>query len=110
MRQKFISVQYLRGAAAMLVLASHALLYPLIEHDLGFGRLGWLGVILFFVISGFIMVHASRRLFGTAGARAEFLRRRLARIVPLYWLVTTPPTALWLWPITTISAAIPRIA
>jgi peptidoglycan/LPS O-acetylase OafA/YrhL len=43
---------------------------------------------VFFVISGFVMVHASARLFGSAGARRVFLRRRLARIVPLYWAVT----------------------
>ena len=50
---------------------------------------GFVGVDVFFVISGFIMVHASARLFGKPGARAEFLRRRLVRIAPLYWLVTT---------------------
>ncbi|MDG6745798.1 acyltransferase family protein, partial [Staphylococcus aureus] len=44
---------------------------------------------LFFVLSGFIMVHASTRLFGQGNAHEEFLRRRLVRIVPLYWLVTT---------------------
>ncbi|WP_174298605.1 acyltransferase family protein [Sphingomonas bacterium] len=49
---------------------------------------------LFFVISGFIMVHASGRLFGRAGARRDFLRRRLIRIVPLYWLVTVAFLAL----------------
>jgi exopolysaccharide production protein ExoZ len=42
-----------------------------------------------FVISGFIMVYASRRLFGAHGARRIFLAHRLARVVPLYWAVTT---------------------
>ena len=47
------------------------------------------GVDLFFVISGFIMVYASQRLFGRRGAWREFLRRRLTRIAPVYWLWTT---------------------
>ena len=85
MRQKFITIQYLRGLAAVLVLASHALLYPIVEHDLGFGRLGWLGVILFFVISGFIMVAVTGE--GRFSA-LDFLRRRFIRIVPMYWGAT----------------------
>jgi peptidoglycan/LPS O-acetylase OafA/YrhL len=40
------------------------------------------------VTSGFIMVHASRDLFGAPGAARAFLTRRLVRIAPLYWLVT----------------------
>lgn len=85
MRHKFISIQYLRGLAAMLVLASHALLYPLVERNLGFSRLGWLGVILFFVISGFIMVAVTGE--GRFSA-PDFLRRRFARVVPMYWGAT----------------------
>src|ERR1700722_13297528 len=44
---------------------------------------------IFFVISGFIMIHASARLFGQPGGWATFLWRRLRRIVPLYWVATT---------------------
>lgn len=85
MRHKFISIQYLRGLAAILVLASHALLYPLVDHHLGYSRLGWLGVILFFVISGFIMVVVTGEGRFTA---IDFLRRRFVRIVPMYWGAT----------------------
>ena len=35
------------------------------------------------------MVHASDRLFGTPDGPYTFLKRRLIRIVPLYWSVTT---------------------
>ena len=57
---------------------------------LGYGTysVGWLssGVDIFFVISGFIMwVSVERRRTMTA---AEFMRARLIRIVPLYWLVS----------------------
>jgi len=85
MTSKIVTIQYLRGLAALLVLASHALLYPLLSQPLVYGRLGWLGVILFFVISGFIMVTV------TAGGRFDglkFLRRRVQRVVPLYWACT----------------------
>jgi exopolysaccharide production protein ExoZ len=91
MRHKFISIQYLRGFAALLVLASHALLYPLVERELAYGRLGWLGVILFFVISGFIMVVVTGE--GRFSAPA-FLRRRFIRIVPMYWGFTLVAAAL----------------
>src|SRR5687768_6729717 len=94
MRHKFISIQYLRGLAAILVLASHALLYPLLEHDLAYGRLGWLGVILFFVISGFIMVAVTGE--GKFSA-SDFLRRRFIRIVPMYGAATLLAAALALF-------------
>jgi peptidoglycan/LPS O-acetylase OafA/YrhL len=56
--------------------------------ELPWTQRGAAGVDLFFVISGFIMVYVSWDAFGSAGASAEFLRRRLIRILPLYWLVT----------------------
>lgn len=91
MQHKFITIQYLRGLAALLVLASHALLYPLLGEHLAYGRLGWLGVILFFVISGFIMVAVTGEgRFSAPG----FLRRRFIRIVPMYWGATLLAAAL----------------
>ncbi len=47
------------------------------------------GVDIFFVISGFVIVHASARLFAAPGGPKIFLRRRLTRIVPLYWIMST---------------------
>jgi len=47
------------------------------------------GVDIFFVISGFVIVHASAKLFAAKGGAKIFLRRRLRRIVPLYWIMTT---------------------
>jgi exopolysaccharide production protein ExoZ len=89
------AIQVLRGIAAFAVAAAHAIQevdklfkrsggdFPY-EHVLPLGA----GVDLFFVISGFVMVYASRDLFGAAGSAGVFLRRRLARIVPIYWVVT----------------------
>lgn len=102
-RQTLWTVQLLRAAAALMVAVGHSQsAVETIKRADGqsFARstiLPWgAGVDLFFVISGFIMVYASGRLFGRPGAAGEFLRRRLARIVPLYWVVTTVFLALLL--------------
>lgn len=91
---KIVSVQYLRAIAALLVLVSHALLYPLVGENLAYGRLGWLGVILFFVISGFIMVSVTDS--GRFDGR-QFMRRRIMRVAPLYWAFTLIAAALALF-------------
>ncbi|GGD43107.1 acyltransferase family protein [Aureimonas glaciei] len=69
------SIQSLRAIAALLVVAFHV-------SDGAFVT-GAAGVDIFFVISGFIM--------GTVGVRETpltFLKKRVVRIVPLYWAVT----------------------
>lgn len=91
MNGKIVSVQYLRAIAAFFVLVSHALLYPLAHENLAYGRLGWLGVILFFVISGFIMVSVTD--VGQFDGR-QFMRRRMLRVAPLYWAFTLIAAAL----------------
>ncbi|MFL5287922.1 MAG: acyltransferase family protein [Rhodopila sp.] len=90
-------VQGLRAAAALFVaflhVANDAIVAGrdpagLIAAAVGF--MPWAaGVDIFFVISGFVIVHASASLFTVPGGSREFLRRRLIRIVPLYWLMTT---------------------
>lgn len=89
------SLQILRFLAAFLVLCGHSQ-HALVERigagagPWGFVPLDWgLGVDVFFVISGFVMYYMMHDRFGNAGAAADFLRRRLIRIAPLYWLFTT---------------------
>jgi peptidoglycan/LPS O-acetylase OafA/YrhL len=93
--QPIYSIQVLRALAALMVAVHHvqpdaAMLVEATGQ--AFQRsdaLPWMaGVDIFFVVSGFIMVHASQDLFGRPGAAGIFLRRRLARIVPLYWAMT----------------------
>jgi len=48
--------------------------------------LGAAGVHIFFVISGFIMVHTSFSSDGTPVSPARFLKRRFIRIFPIYWI------------------------
>ena len=86
-------LQTVRAIAAWLVVTDHALLE--LSHnapDSQVTHLAWslgsAGVAMFFVISGFIMVHISWESFGKRAASADFLRRRIIRIVPLYWLAT----------------------
>lgn len=45
------------------------------------------GVDVFFVISGFVIRHTTFHLHGPAAVRS-FLRRRVLRVGPLYWIVT----------------------
>jgi exopolysaccharide production protein ExoZ len=47
------------------------------------------GTSLFFAISGFIMVVTTAAAFGSPAAAFDFMCRRLIRIVPLYWALTT---------------------
>ena len=86
------NLQVLRGMAALLVVIFHvreevALRYA--ETSWPDATFGAFGVDLFFVVSGFVMVYATSPSFGASKAAPAFFLRRLARIVPLYWAVTT---------------------
>lgn len=83
--ERLVFVQYLRGVAAMMVVAHHALqaragFFNPLPNEVNFGRPG---VLIFFVISGFIMMHACKN-----ESTAAFAWRRIIRVVPLYWLLT----------------------
>ena len=94
--RQFPLVQALRAIAAFSVALTHILYDALgmapgaVPVQRAYGAMPWVaGVDIFFVISGFVIVHASRPLFGAKGAAGHFAMRRLARIVPPYWLMTT---------------------
>jgi exopolysaccharide production protein ExoZ len=90
---KLFALQLLRAVAATGVVISHVR-YDFLHHFglpdglPGFINAGAAGVDLFFVISGFVMVYSSETLFGRDRAATIFLVRRVARIVPLYWLMS----------------------
>ncbi|MGC2224776.1 MAG: acyltransferase [Methylocella sp.] len=90
-KENYTGVQALRFLAAILVVMTHATLYTTERLDPTFGiwSPGAAGVDIFFVISGFVMVVSSRKLMTQTGGGLVFAKRRLIRIVPLYWLVTT---------------------
>lgn len=50
---------------------------------------------MFFVISGFIMVVTTTGRPDGLGASLNFLRKRVLRIYPVYWVWTTVLLPLW---------------
>lgn len=87
----FHSIQLLRALAALLVVLFHThTAFSEAGSDLLFGdeeyvfAFGAVGVHIFFVISGFIMIVTSR--FEPSFQPIEFMRRRLLRIYPVYWI------------------------
>ncbi len=94
--RQFPLVQALRAVAALSVALTH-ILHDALSRTPGseplqalYRSLPWgAGVDIFFVISGFVIVHSSSRLFATRWAGRRFAARRVARIVPLYWTMTS---------------------
>lgn len=89
----FDNINLLRAFAALSVLVYHVIeffpwkSFPITGPLLWF-RIGWLGVDLFFVISGFVITLSASQLFESHGNKFYkiYLRRRIARIFPLYLL------------------------
>lgn len=92
-RLSFPAIDVLRAVAALLVLAYHVIeigkwtSFP-VSGPLLAARVGWMGVDLFFVISGFVIGLSALQGYAKEGPafRQTFVRRRIARIVPLYAL------------------------
>jgi peptidoglycan/LPS O-acetylase OafA/YrhL len=90
----FPTIDILRGFAALSVVVYHIIehfswkSFP-IEGPLVWFRIGWMGVDLFFVISGFVIglsAFSAIEKHGPNAFRRPFIERRLARIVPLHYL------------------------
>ena len=78
--RQIATVQYVRAASAVAIILFHAGRHFGVRIHVGEAR-----VAVFFIVSGFVL------WLITVGRRTDprlFLARRLARIVPLYWLVT----------------------
>jgi exopolysaccharide production protein ExoZ len=81
-KAELVSIQYLRAAAALGVVVWHA------QGQVGLANTTVLqaGIEIFFVISGYVM-------WLILGERPVspwvFLKKRLTRVVPLYWVLTT---------------------
>jgi peptidoglycan/LPS O-acetylase OafA/YrhL len=106
-------IEALRGAAASVVVLYHAGrhldkatgdgLYAALTH------FGHVGVDLFFVLSGFIILHVHRADLGRPQGLRAFFAKRAMRVLPMYWLALLatvlmaglgsrqwPDAALWL--------------
>jgi len=95
--ERIDDIQILRGVAALLVVVHH---FAMITRPYGdvhsllhyhfLVDLGACGVDIFFCISGFVMMSAVTTLRRAGRFSApDFLARRVMRIVPLYWILTT---------------------
>ena len=90
-------IQAIRGMAALLVVYFHTLHPPVF---------GEFGVDIFFVLSGFIMAMLMER----ESSAAAFFGRRLVRIVPLYFFLTTLAAVLsWTFPQLRKSGGVPEL-
>jgi peptidoglycan/LPS O-acetylase OafA/YrhL len=102
MKPTFTGIQILRFVAAMLVAVLH-ITQAISIHITGRGDAvywgtGTVGVDIFFVISGFVMMMSTANVPAHGpGRRASawiFIKRRLLRIVPVYWAYTLLKAAL----------------
>lgn len=95
---RLATVQALRFFAALLVVVYHAQIFafeaavtlpswPSTETIATVTSIGRSGVPIFFVISGFIMLHGSYARFAEPGAPVTFALNRAVRIYPLYWVM-----------------------
>ena len=90
---QFPLIDVLRAVAVLLVLVYHVValgdwsMFAVPVWGLPF-RQGWIGVDLFFVISGFVITLSAAREFKRKSHdfRSQFMQRRLRRLVPLYLL------------------------
>lgn len=91
MKGKIEIVQFLRGVAALLVCFFHMkgiLVFdgvPVGKYLFGSGSIG---VPIFFMISGFIMVITTRNSTPTIRYVGDFYLKRAIRIIPIYFLLT----------------------
>lgn len=88
-----LSVQVMRGVAAIAVVFFHTdviLAQPEYGGNEVYGSVatrGWLGVNLFFVLSGFIILYSHVHDAGHPGRVGRYLWRRFTRVYPLYWVM-----------------------
>jgi len=95
-------VQNLRALAALGVVLFHTRLWQ--QHNFAgqtvigeWSAMGQAGADLFFVISGFIMMHSTWRPFRGWRDQRNFLARRFLRIYPAYWAIGLPVLLISCW-------------
>lgn len=98
------SISSLRGIAALLVILFHvnAVCFALAPWDSPFDHFiqkGYLWVDFFFLLSGFIMMHAYSESFGRSIKEnfKKFMRSRFARIYPLHLFSFLCMVAIYFW-------------
>lgn len=87
--RQFRGLQALRFIAAGSVLVHHSLFYTNERLDPSIPVWGIGAVELFFAISGFVAVVATRAFRERRGGWRNYIVRRGIRILPMYWIATT---------------------
>jgi exopolysaccharide production protein ExoZ len=84
-------IQLLRGIACVLVALMHITVsFSQTFHSYflwNFFKFGGGGVDIFFVLSGFIITYSNRQHIGKPGNILTFVKKRLIRIFPIYWIL-----------------------
>ncbi len=100
-RESFVGMDALRLFAAVMIVVYHA--HSIASKNAAHQGIRifteptwWYACIdLFFVMSGFLMVHMGRPLYGSPRGALVFASRRLIRIPPLFWLYTIVFSIAW---------------
>lgn len=84
------SLDYLRGIAAVGILLFHFFSWSYGEYTSQFilSRFGLYGVSIFYILSGLTLSHVYGNKLVTKSEVGNFFIKRLARILPLLWLIT----------------------
>ncbi len=85
MQRRIPQLDAVRGVAILVVMMHNtSMKYPILHSEKLFGA-GWMGVDLFFVLSGFLITGILLDTKGSAGYFKNFYVRRVLRIWPLYY-------------------------
>ena len=93
--RRYHALDFWRAFACILVVISHSTMYAQTDRITGFWQLlielsvrFWMGVPLFFVISGYCITAAAQARRGEEQPLREYFRRRFRRIYPPFWIAT----------------------
>ncbi|MCB2295312.1 acyltransferase [Clostridium algoriphilum] len=83
---KLDSIQIMRGIGAILIILFHSTTLYQIKFNIsylnGIFKFGFIGVDLFFIVSGFILLYTRKK-----ESVGKYLVKRFVRIYPLYWVI-----------------------
>src|SRR6185437_224924 len=86
--RQLVGLDLIRFSAAAMVVAFHLFAGTALAPNT---RWGWVGVEVFFVLSGFVIAYSA-----AASSAGRFLRNRAVRLMPAVWLCGSATAAMWL--------------